>query len=35
MSWMRRLVRTFRRQVIDREIDDELQFHAEMRAVDF
>src|SRR5580765_587842 len=35
MPWMRRLVRTFRRRVLDREIDDELQFHADMRAMDF
>jgi putative ABC transport system permease protein len=34
MSWMRRLVRTFRRPVLDREIDEELQFHADMRTRD-
>ena len=34
MSWMRRLVNTFRRRVLDREIDDELQFHADMRTMD-
>ena len=34
MSWMRRLVRTFRRRVLDREIDEELQFHTDMRTID-
>jgi predicted permease len=34
MSWMRRLANTFRRRVLDREIDAELQFHADMRARD-
>ena len=34
MSWMRRLANTFRRRMLDRKIDDELQFHADMRAMD-
>ena len=34
MSWMRRLANTFRRRVLDREIDAELQFHADMRTRD-
>ena len=34
MSWMRRLVRTFRRRVLNGEIDEELQFHADMRTID-
>jgi putative ABC transport system permease protein len=34
MSWRRRLANTFRRRVLDREIDAELQFHADMRASD-
>ena len=34
MSWMWRLVNTFRRRVLDRKIDDELQFHADMRTMD-
>jgi predicted permease len=34
MSWVRRLANTFRRRVLDREIDDELRFHADMRAID-
>ena len=34
MSWIRRLVRTLRRRSLEREIDDELQFHLELRAAD-
>ena len=34
MSWMRRLTNTFRRGALDRKIDEELQFHVEMRAAD-
>ncbi len=34
MPWMRRLANTLRRRVLDREIDDELQFHADMRAME-
>ena len=34
MSWIRRLANTFRRRALDRAIDDELQFHVEMRAAD-
>lgn len=34
MTWLRRLTNTFRRQSLDRAIDDELQFHLEMRAAD-
>jgi predicted permease len=35
MSWMRRLANTFRRRTLDREIDEELRFHIDMRAADF
>jgi putative ABC transport system permease protein len=35
MSWMRRLTNTFRRRALDRKIDEELQFHVDMRAADF
>ena len=34
MSWMRRLLNTLRRRALDREIEDELQFHVESRATD-
>jgi predicted permease len=34
MSWFRRLANTLRRRALDRAIDDELQFHVEMRAAD-
>ena len=34
MSWIRRLLNTLRRRTLDREIDDELQFHVELRAAD-
>jgi predicted permease len=34
MSWIRRLTNTLRRRTLDREIDDELQFHVELRAMD-
>jgi putative ABC transport system permease protein len=34
MSWIRRLINTVRRRTLDRQIDDELQFHAELRAAD-
>ena len=34
MSWMRRLLNTLRRRTLDREIEDELQFHVESRATD-
>jgi predicted permease len=34
MSWMRRLLNTLRRRALDREIEDELQFHVESRAAD-
>ena len=34
MSWLRRLINTVRRRTLDREIDDELQFHLEARAAD-
>ena len=34
MSWIRRLINTVRRRTLDREIDDELQFHIESRAAD-
>ena len=34
MSWTRRLINTFRRRTLERAIDDELQFHAELRAAD-
>ena len=34
MSWLRRLANTFRRRTLEREIDDELQFHVDMRAAD-
>lgn len=34
MSWLRRLINTLRRRTLDREIDDELQFHMEARAAD-
>jgi hypothetical protein len=32
MSWRRRLINTLRRRTLDRAIDDELQFHVELRA---
>jgi putative ABC transport system permease protein len=35
MSWMRRLTNTFRRRALDRKIDEELQFHVDMRAAGF
>jgi putative ABC transport system permease protein len=35
MSWIRRLINTFRRPTLDRKIDEELQFHLESRAADF
>ena len=34
MTWLRRLANTFRRRVLEREIDEELRFHADMRARD-
>jgi len=34
MSWRRRLFNTIRRRTLDRAIDDELQFHTELRAAD-
>jgi putative ABC transport system permease protein len=34
MSWIRRLRNTLRRRTLDREIEDELQFHADLRAAD-
>jgi putative ABC transport system permease protein len=34
MSWIRRLVNTLRRRTLERKIDDELQFHMELRAAD-
>src|SRR5262245_7561468 len=34
MSWIRRLINTLRRGSLDREIDEELQFHLESRAAD-
>jgi putative ABC transport system permease protein len=34
MSWIRRLINTLRRRTLDREIDDELRFHVELRAAD-
>jgi len=34
MAWMRRLWRTFRRDELGRELDDELRFHLEMRTRD-
>jgi putative ABC transport system permease protein len=34
MSWRRRLINTLRRRTLDRAIDDELQFHVELRAAD-
>ena len=34
MSWRRRLINTIRRRTLDRAIDDELQFHVELRAAD-
>jgi len=34
MSWLRRLLNTVRRGTLDREIDDELRFHMELRAAD-
>ncbi len=34
MSWMRRLSNTLRRRALDRKIDEELQFHVDMRAAD-
>jgi hypothetical protein len=32
MIWLRRLLNTLRRRTLDRDIDDELRFHAELRA---
>ena len=34
MPWIRRLINTVRRRTLDREIDDELRFHVELRAAD-
>ena len=34
MSWMRRLLNTLRRRTLDREIEDELRVHMELRATD-
>ena len=34
MSWMRRLLNTLRRRTLDREIEDELRVHVELRATD-
>src|SRR5262245_58613765 len=34
MSWRRRLVNTMRRRTLDREIDEELRSHVELRAAD-
>ena len=34
MPWMRRLLNTLWRRTLDREIEDELQFHLELRATD-
>ena len=34
MSWTRRLINTLRRRTLERAIDDELQFHVELRAAD-
>jgi predicted permease len=34
MSWMRRLLNTLRRKTLDREIEEELRFHLELRAAD-
>jgi putative ABC transport system permease protein len=34
MSWIRRLTNTLRRRTLDRDIDDELRFHVELRAAD-
>jgi len=34
MTWIRRLLNTLRRRALDREIDDELRFHVELRAAD-
>ena len=34
MSWIRRLLNTLRRRTLDREIDDELRFHVDLRAAD-
>ena len=34
MSWIRRLINTLRRQTLDRKIDEELQFHLQLRTAD-
>lgn len=34
MAWVRRLINTLRRRTLDRQIDEELQFHVESRAAD-
>ena len=34
MSWLRRLANAFKRTRVDQAIDEELQFHVEMRAAD-
>jgi putative ABC transport system permease protein len=34
MSWIRRLINTLRRPTLDRKIDEELQFHLQLRAAD-
>ena len=34
MSWMRRLLNTLRRRTLDREIEEELRVHVELRATD-
>jgi putative ABC transport system permease protein len=34
MSWIRRLINTLRRRTLDRDIDDELRIHVELRAAD-
>jgi putative ABC transport system permease protein len=34
MSWMRRFANTFRRRQLERDIDEELQFHLQMRTAD-
>jgi putative ABC transport system permease protein len=34
MTWLRRLINTLRRRTLDRDIDEELQFHIELKAAD-
>jgi putative ABC transport system permease protein len=34
MTWLRRLIKTLRRRTVERDIEDELRFHLELRAAD-